>query len=216
MENFIDLFLMLLIVVVIVITGGLIFLFLKDPIAAYRVVWSIAGIIFAGTGVAGWKFYQKKRLGSYKSTLQELLQLYKEITQTTRYLDSTTKKTIRTYFPKIRQLRYEAQRRIYKILEIEKDLRKIEKQQFTDSLHALSSSAVSRYKVNINAIERAKSQHLQDIQHIIRFFHEINTQLLALKYTNEKTIIQDKIAEMIDDLLIDMQTLEEITGNTPQ
>jgi len=216
MENFIDLFLGFLVVIVIAVTGGLIFLFIKDPAAAYGVMWSGIGAILFGAGFTGWKFYQKKQFGSYYDTMKELTQLYKEIIRTARQLEPSVKKAIRVQFPKMRQLRYEAQRRIHKVIDIEKDLRKIEKQHLTNNLPAFSQTPASRYNINIKTIEQAKGEYLQDIQNIIRFFHEMNSQLFVLKYANEKTVIQSKIAGMIDELLIDMQTLEEITYNYPK
>lgn len=209
MENFIDLFLMFLIVVIIAMTGGLIILFIKDPITGYWVLWSGVGVILTGIGLAGWKFYRKKRLGAYHDTLNELIHVHKEIIRTVKHVEPSVKKAIRAHFPQMRHLHREAQRRIYKILDIEKDLRKIENQQFTQSIPALPL----RYQRNIARIKQARSQYLRDTQQIIRFFHEINSQLLALKYANEQTGIEHKIAGMIDDLLIDMQTLQEITYN---
>lgn len=209
MENFIDLFLLFLIVVIIVMTGGLIVLFIKDPITGYWVLWSGTGVIFSGIGLAGWKFYQKKRLGAYNETLNELTHIHKEIIRTVKHLEPSARKAIRTHFPQMRHLYHEAQRRIYKILDIEKDLRKIENQQFTKSISALPL----RYQRNIATIEQARNQYLRDTQQIIRLFHEINSQLLALKYVDEQAGLEHKVAGMIDDLLIDMQTLQEITYN---
>ncbi len=216
MENFIDVLLTLMIIVVIVITGSLIFLFIKYPITGYWVMWSAIGMMLIGIGGISWKFYQKKRMGSYNETLKELIQLHKEIIRSTRGLEPSLKKAIRAHFPKMRQLRYEARRRIYKILAIEKDLHQAEKQQFTSSPLSLPRTTTQRYQLNIKTIEQAKSLYIKDTQHIIRFFHEMNSQILALKYANEKAAIQNKIAEMIDDLLIDMQALEEITAKYPE
>ncbi len=223
MEDFIDIILILLLVFVVAFTGLLIFLLRTNPPLAHLFMFLFLGSIAAGVGVLGWKIYRKKRLEPYHDILREISRSKKEITRSTRQLDRHLRKVIRAQFPKIRQLCREAKKCIYKITEIDKALRPLEKKQFREhSQFARQSSSDKRveekiqeshqrYYENIRTIQSSKNQYLQQVQQVLRFLQELNSQILALKYSQGNFSLQTEIADTIDDLLIEIQTLGEIT-----
>lgn len=223
MEEFIDYILFLLLVFVIAFAGLIIFLLEKSPLAAYMLIVAFLGSVLGGIGVFGWKVYQKKRLEPYYDLLREILQLKKEITRSTSRLDRHLRKAIRDQFPKIRQLCYETKKRIYKISEIDNVLVSLEQKQSSEDGQFLRSLSTNqkieekiqeshrRYYENLRKIQETKNQYMQEVEQVLRFLQELNSQILALKYSQGNVTIQKEIADTIDELLIEMQTLEEIT-----
>ena len=223
MEDFIDYILFLLLIFVIAFACLIIFLLVKNPIAGYLLIFLFIFSITGGTGILGWKFYQKKRLGPYYEILREISQSRKEIHHSTRQLERHLKKAIKEQFPKIHQLCHEAQKCIYKITEIDKVISSLEKKQVIGNRQTIRQIAENneieekiqesnkRHQENIRAIKVSKNQYFQKVQQVLKFLQELNSQILALKYSHGNIEIQAEIAETIDGLLIEIQTLKEMT-----
>jgi hypothetical protein len=64
---------------------------------------------------------------------------------------------------------------------------------------------------NIRAIQSSKDQYIQQIQQVLQFLQELNSQILALRYSPSNIEMGNEIAATIDELLIEMKALEEIT-----
>ena len=223
MEEFIDYILIALVILVIVFTSLLIFLLLHNPSIGY---WLLGGAfvgLITGMGVIIRRAYQKRRLGEYYELFRELSQSTKDIKRSTKRLERHTRKSVKEQFPKIRTLCHETRNRLHQIVDIDKTLHTFERQEFSKSQHSSSQmthdrhtaekiyASSKRHQENIRKIERSKQQYLQDVHQVIRFLYELNSQILALRYSQKKGEIQLQIAETIDELLIDIQTLEEIS-----
>lgn len=223
MDAFIDLILFLLLLFVIAFAGLLIFFLVTNPPVAHILMFSFLCGLVGGIGILGWKIYRKKRLETYNEILREISQSKKELTRSTRRLDRHLRKAIREQFPKIRQLCREAKKCIYKITEIDKVLLSLEQKQLKESsqfVRQLSDDkrieekiqeSHQRFRENLRTIQSSKNQYLQQVQQVLRFLQELNSQILALKYSQGDFTIQTEIADTIDELLIEIQTLEEIT-----
>ena len=224
MEDFFDYILSLLLIFVLVCSGLIIFFLIKDPTIGYLLLYFFICLIVGGIGLVGWKVYQKRRLGQYYDLLRDIRHAEKAIYQSTKQLERHSRKAIKEQFPRIRQLYRESRKRLFKIIEIDKVLLSFEKKQFNENTYPISpvlddttqrteklQASHKRYQQNIRKIEQSKHQYLQEVQEVARFLDELNSQILALKYSSDRLEIQTKIAETIDELLIDIQTLEEIT-----
>lgn len=87
------------------------------------------------------------------------------------------------------------------------------RQQLSDNPEIASKMRDSkkRYYENIQAIQLSKNQYTQQIQQVCQLLQELNSQILALRYSQSNTAIGTEIAETIDELLTEIKTLEEIT-----
>ncbi len=223
MEDFIEYILFLLLIFLVAFTGLIVFLLEKNPVAGYLLIVSFFGSLAGGIGALGWRFYRKKRLEPYYELLREILQLKKGIVRSTRRLDRHVQKLIREQFPKIHQLCKESQKRLYKVTEIDKVIASLEQKYINEtgqSKRSLSGNrkieekiqeSHKRYSANLLKIKETKNQYMQEVEQVLRFLQELNSQILALTYSKGNVTIQQEIADTIDELLIDMHTLEEIT-----
>ncbi len=223
MEESIDYILYLILIAVIVFTGTLVFFLIEEPAIAYRLLTLFLCGLAGGIGVFVRRIYQKKRLGEYYELSRELPQIRKEIQRSTKRLERHSRKMIEEQFPKIRKLCSQAQQRLKKVLEIGRTLRSFEKKHMSSNLLASSQASIDKHAVgklyasreryfhNIQKIEQSQQQNLQQIHEILRFLHELNSQILALKFSEEKHGLPEEIAETIDELLIEVQSLEELT-----
>jgi hypothetical protein len=223
MEDFFDYILLLLLIVVIIVTSLLIFLLIKNPLAGYILIIAVIFSIAGGIGILGRKLYQKKRLGSYYEMFQDISQSHKEIHRSSRYLERPLQKIIKPQFPKIQQLCQESQRCVYKIVEIDKVLSTLEKKQTTEHRNFLKQvieessrkeklrESDHRYWENIKTITNSKKRYLQTVHQVLQFLQELNSHILALKYSPFESEIHIQIPETIDDLLIEIRTLKEMT-----
>ncbi len=224
MEEFLD---YILIAVLILLLGffGVIMVLLEDnPLAAYALIAAFVGSIGGVVGIVGWKWYQKKRLAPYYDLLQDVLQIQKDIFRATARLERPLKNMLKDQFPNIRQLTREARKRLYNITEIDRVLADLEQQQShrdesyrraTTSPHPDLEEKLhvshTRYAENLKRIQDAKDHDMQQVEQILRVLQELHSQILALKYARGNTTMQQEIADTIDDLFIDMQSLEELT-----
>jgi hypothetical protein len=222
MEEFFDYILLLVLIFMIIFTSLLIFLLIKNPLAGYILMISVIFGIAGGIGVLGRKFHRKKRLGSYYEMFQDISRSQKEIHRSSRYLERHLQKIIKQQFPKIRQLCQESQRCIHKIVEIDNVLSDLENEQnakhrnFLKQVIGESSrkekirESDTRYWENIKTITDSRKRYLQTVQQVLQFLQELNSHILALKYSPFKSEIHTQIMEAIDDLLIEIQTLKEM------
>lgn len=222
MEDFIEIILVILLILAILFTGLLIFLFIKSPIIAYTLSLAIVMSLIAGIGVWARKIYLKRRMGPYYEMFVAISQSRKEIIQSVRKLDRYLRGAIQAQFPGINQLCRETKKCILKIQEIEKVLSSIEATQESENkryIQQLSGNreitsqimdSKKRYYENIHAIQLSKNQYIQQIQHTLQFLQELNSQILALRYSHSNPEIGNEVAETIDELLIEIKTLEEI------
>lgn len=220
MEDFIDIFLVLLLLVVIALAGLLIFLLLKNPPLAYLIMCFL--ILGIATGIGVWlrKLYRKKRMGTYYPTFVTISQSRKEIFRSVKKLDRHLRTTLTPLFPKINTLCSEAQKCIWKIQDIERNLTSLEaKQRSTYQYHSPSSKdrgttemvqSNKKYYENIQTVKFSKAQYIQHLQRICQLLQELNSQILALRYSQSAPKMEGSIMETIDDLLIKMRALEEI------
>ena len=223
MEEFIDYLLYLVLIVVIVFTGTLVFFLFKDPAMAYRLLAIFLCGLSGGIGLFVARLVRKKRLGEYYELSRELPQIRKDIQRSTKRLERHSRKIIQGQLPKIRTLCSQAEQRLKHVVEIEKALHALEKKHSSST--SLASAQIptgtqanegldtsqGRYFQNIQKIKRSKLHNLQQVQEVLRVLQELNSQILALKFSEEKQILQEDITEMIDDLLLEMQSLEELT-----
>jgi hypothetical protein len=138
MEDFIDYILFALLFFFIAFIGLLVFLLRENPIAGYILIVSFILSLTGGATFLGWKLYKKKQLGRYYEFIYEISQSNKEIHRSTKRLERHIRKIIREQYPKIDHLCQEAQKRVYKIVEIDNALsaiEKIESLQTTQTLH---------------------------------------------------------------------------------
>jgi thymidylate synthase len=161
-------------------------------------------------------------MGSYYEIFGAILRSRKEIIQSVKKLDPHLRKTIQVQFPKINQLCRETKKCILKIQEIEKVLFSLEAKQESENKRysqQLSNNpeiankmrdSKKRYYENIQAIQLSKNQHIQQIQQVLQLLQELNSQILALRYSHSNVEIGNEIAETIDELLTEIKTLEEI------
>lgn len=221
MENFIDYILFLLLIFFIAFTGLLLFLLIKNPTAGYMlIVGFLTGLLAIG-GILIWKVFQKKRLGDYYDDFQEILQIRKEIYLSTKGLERPVKKLVTAQFPQINQLCRETQRCLQKVAEIDKVIVTFEKKHHTvfrqspldTPGHSLKDAKINestrRYQENLYAIKLSKSQHLKQVQRILQLFQELNSQILAMKYSQEKPELQTEIIESINEMLYEIHKLNE-------
>ena len=219
MEDFIDIFLFLLLLVVVVLAGLLIFLLLKNPPLAYLLMCVL--ILSIAMGIGGWarKVYRKKCMGTYYPMFVTILQSRKEIFRSVKKLDRHLRTTLTALFPKIDTLCSEAQKCIWKIQDIEKNLTSLEAKQHPAYHHSSSPKSIGttemvqsnrKYYENIQTVQFSKTQYIHQLQKIIQFLQELNSQILALRYSQSAPEMEDSIMETIDDLLIKMNALEEI------
>ncbi|PIE34496.1 hypothetical protein CSA56_07565 [candidate division KSB3 bacterium] len=223
MEEFIDFILIAILIIVIAFSGLLIFLLRYNPSMAYWLsAVTFSGLVI-GSGLLIRKIYRKKLLGEYYDLFQECSRLSKAIAHSTKRLERHTRKNIRGQLPKIHTLCRKTRKRLKQLVEIDNTLHTFEQQEPSGSTHTSSATSQNQYtaekisassklyRENIKKIERSKQQYLQDVQQVIRFLHELHSQILALRYSQQKGGIHIQIAETIDELLIDMQTLEEMS-----
>jgi hypothetical protein len=220
MEDFIDVFLVILLLAVVVFSGLLIFLLLKNPPLAYFLMGLFSLGITAGIGVWVRKVYRKKRMGSYYQMFMTISQSRKEIFRSIKKSDRPLKTTLTPLFPKIDTLCVEAQQCIWKIQDIEKNLASFETKQHLAYQHQPSSpenigitgmiQSNQKYYKNIQSVKSSKTQYIRQLQRIIQFLQELNSQILALRYSHGSPEMGNSIMETIDDLLIRMKALEEI------
>lgn len=222
MEDFIEIILFILLILAILFTGLLIFLFIKSPTVAYILILAFVLSLATGVGVWIWKIYLRKRMGSYYEIFGAILRSRKEIIQSVKKLDPHLRKAIQVQFPKINQLCRETKKCILKIQEIEKVLFSLEAKQESENKRysqQLSNNpeiankmrdSKKRYYENIQAIQLSKNQHIQQIQQVLQLLQELNSQILALRYSHSNVEIGNEIAETIDELLTEIKTLEEI------
>jgi uncharacterized phage infection (PIP) family protein YhgE len=179
--------------------------------------------IASGISFWMWKIHLRKSMGAYYEMFISISKSKKEIHRSVKTLDRYLRRAIKEQFPKINKLCRKAETHVKKIQEIDKVLssleakRELEYQQHTQQLEnreltAKISESYKRYNENIRAIQTSKNQYLQQVQQVLHFLEELNSQILALKYSRgDMKKIGTEIAETIDDLLIEMQTLKEIS-----
>ncbi|MCP4400655.1 MAG: hypothetical protein GY801_25560 [bacterium] len=223
MEEFIDYILYLILIAVIVFTGALIFFSIEDPAMVYRLLTFFLCGLTGGIGFFVRKIVQKRRLGEYYELSREFPQIRKDIQRSTKRLERHSRRIMKEQFPKIRRLCSQAEQRLKKVVEIERTLHSFERKQLSSSPLASDRTSTDtqangklyasreRYLHNIQKIEQSQQQNLQQIHEILRFLHELNSQILALKFSEEKHGLPEEIAETIDELLIEVQSLEELT-----
>ena len=220
MEEFIDYILYLVLIVIIAFTGMLIFFLIKDPAMAYRLLALFLSMLAGGIGLVIRKSYRKKRLGKYYELSREIPQIQKDIRRSTKRLERHSRKMMKEQFPKIRKLCSQAQQRLKNVAEIERTLRSFEKKQPSNSSLTSNLSEKERRKLyaskerylhNIQRIKESKRLNLQQVQEILRILHELNSQILALKFSEETPGLQEDIGDTIGELLVEMQSLEELT-----
>lgn len=222
MDDFIEFILFSVLILAILLGGLFIFLLIKNPLVAYMLVIGFFLTLAGGIGVWLLKIYRKKRLGPYHEMYTAISQSREEIMQSTKKLNRYLRRVIQDHFPKIKQLCKEAQKCVLKIQEIDKVLSSLDEKQKKEArryqkiadnpdITRRMVDSNKRYHNNIQAIQASKNQYIQRVQQALQFLQELNSQVLALRYSHDNTKIDNDIAETIDDLLIDIRTLEEIT-----
>ena len=222
MEEFFDIFLFLLLLVVIILIGGLIYLAITAPRLAYVTMVGVLAAIGGGGGLWIRHIIRKKRLGSYYLLLKEISRRRKEISRTFRKLDASLRRGLKPLRSKIFRLCREAKTCIWKIYDIEKTLSALEAKQTKMSSRLLPDFSgqdtakrilhdQSRYYQNIHTIESSQRKYVEEVQQVLQFLQTFNAQLITLRYASNQTDIQDEIAETLDELLVEMQALEEIS-----
>lgn len=225
MEDFIDYILFLLLLIVLGITGLLIFLLFNSP----RLAYALVVILFLGTtgGIGVWvrKIFRKKRLGAYYPLFLAISQSKKEIIKSVKKLNRDLRSNLPPLFPKLNKLCMEVQQCIWKLQDIDNTLASLEAKKHSErhqrhqplrtspKVHKESTRAVAssnRYYENIRAIETSRQRYLQQIQEVLQFLQEFNSHLLALRYAHSTFEVDSDITETLDELLIELKTLEEI------
>lgn len=211
MEDFIDYLLWLLLIFFILFTGLLLFFLVKNSTMAYILsVIFLAGLVGIG-GVVIWKVSQRKRLGDYYTDLQELLCIKKEIHQSIKHLDKPVKKVLITELSQLNQLYRETRRSLQKIAEIDKDIAMFERKHPSrprqSHLDATMKESTTRYQENLSAIKFSKNQNLRQVQHVLQVLHDLNSQIVAMKYSQEKPELNTELVENITAMLHEIRSL---------
>ncbi len=222
MEDFIEIILFILLILAILFTGLLIFLFITSPTIASILILAVGVSLAAGAGVWAWKIYRKKRMGPYYEMFAAISRSRKEISQSVKKLEYHLRGAIRAHFPKVNQLCRETKKCVLKIQEIEKVLSSLETKQESEnkrSIRQLSDDreiaskmmdSKKRYYENIQAVQLSKNQYIQQVQQVLQLLQELNSQILALRYSHSNTEIGHEIEETLDELLTGIRALEEI------
>lgn len=221
MGDFLDFIVFIAIVLVLLLMGGFVYLLGSSPLIAYGLLFVGLLGIAAWVGSWGWKRYRKQRLGPYYETFSALLQAKKDVMRSMRKLDPRLRQSLQRHTPRIKLLHREAQHCLLKLAEIDETLSafKAKQQLPTTSSGQEGDSAEmdrklressKRYSRNIEAIQASKRQYSQQVQQVLHFLQELNSQMTALRYSHKKQEIEQDIAATIDDLLIDIQALDDI------
>ena len=220
MGDFLDFIVFIAILVVLLLMGGFVYLLGTNPLIAYGLLFGGLLGIAVWIGAWGWKRYRKQHLGPYYETFSALLQAKKDVMQSMQKLDPHLRQSLKRHTPRIKLLHREAQHCLLKLAEIDEMLSAFEaKQQLPTSFGQKGGTAEmdrklresnERYSRNIEAIQASKRQYSQQVQQVLHFLQELNSQMTALRYSHKKQEIEQDIAATIDDLLIDIQALDDI------
>lgn len=195
MEDFIDYLLALLLLLVILVTGLLIYLLFNAPGIAYLLIVLLIASSVLGVGIWLRKIYRKKRLGAYYSLFVATGSSKKQLIKTIQELDRPLKRLFIPLYPKINTLCKEAQQNISKIQEIDNTFQTLEtRKQDQESIHIIQTS---------------KIKYLHHIQQSIQFLQQANTQIVALKHSQNLSTIEPIIKKTLDELLIEMDAIVE-------
>lgn len=223
MEEFFDIILIAALILVMIFGGAVIYFLIENPRIAYLL---IAGfVLLVGTGSGLWirKISRKKRLGQYYELSGDISQKYRNIQRALKTLDRPSRNILSAYIPKIRKLYEETQRCLVRVVEIDRALETLDHKETQEKERSIRPwsprqrrgakmrASDHRYSENIQVIQQSKSQHLQEIQQVIRCFDELNSQILALKYAPLSSNMGVTISDTLDELLIDIQALHEVS-----
>ena len=216
MDEFIDVILIILLVLIIGWLGLTTYLLLRYPMAGYWSIFALLAFIGGGVGVAGWRWARRRRLGAYYEMWQDLTLARKTLQRAINRAERPWRKVLRLQLPQIDKLCREARQRIDKIATIDRLLNTLHDSPAVSiplqgvKGHSKIISSQQRSQTNLQEIQQSQAQYLQDVQQVSKFLHEMHTKVLALTYAHGDTNLQELTA-MIDDVLIDIQTFEELS-----
>jgi DNA repair exonuclease SbcCD ATPase subunit len=221
MEEFFDYILWLLLAILLALTGALVYFLFHNPFLAYLLLGVIGGATAIGAGVFLRGVFRKKRLREYYSLSLTITQTYKDILAAYRKLKRPAQKNLRVFLPKIKKLHKAARKHIWRIHDIEQTLKQLERQHQRSSVpdnvpppaqHSQQRLLGShhRYYDNIRTIEASKTRYLQEIQEVVQFFQSFQTQVVALRYSQNQTGMHQEMSETLHELLLEMKALDEV------
>lgn len=211
MEDFIDYLLFLLLLGVISAAGLLIFLFLNAPTLAYLFVSMLMSGLGVGVGIIGKRFRQKARMGPYYPLFLTISQIKKETTKLVKHLDRDLRKLFSPLLTKTEHLHREAQRCIWKIRDLDKTIAAIESTPSTAyRTSEWGTDDGKAYYNNIHFLESTRTEYIKQLHQVLHFFQEFNSQIIAVKYSQGSTEIENTLTDTLDELLIEIKALKEI------
>ena len=220
MEDFFDYILGFVLLVLLGMIGALIYFSVHAPLLANLLAISLVALCIGGTSLLARGILQKKRLGDYYPLLQSISQSHKEVTKAFRRLGRPVRKGLKPLLPKIKLLQRTVKEHLWRIYRIDRTLLRLNQQQTPelpvyvrfskDNPDERTIEYHKHYYENIQRIEASKTQYLREIQEALQYLHSLHAQLLVLQYSPHKANIAGTMAETLDELLIEMETLQEI------